>query len=321
MVVLGTWFGAKVNLQRCSQSSPQRNNCLVVLFGWMLARDKNLLKYANLFDDVDTIRVTAPLHVMANRSRCTQFASKFLQLIVHGAECKGKEKVVMIFFSNNGSLVLERLNSISRYSKDRDIQRFFNHRLRACVLDSCPGELSMRLGINAIASSLKPTTFLARHAATLTKAFVVTCWLFLLLLTSRRVFPAHTLWQRYSKSRSGHPSVISVLSFVTILSLPLIVKVGERRHTLRYWHSITSMDGIPSPWLVVYGDADDLVLPHHVRHVIQLRRRNGGHVDSLCFPGSPHVQHLRTNPHKYKSVVTSFVAKHLLTLLPVFSVR
>ena len=308
MVVLATWFGAKVHLQKCSESSAQRSDCLVILFGWMLARDKNLLKYANLFGDfVDTIRVTAPLGIMGNPVFCKQFASKFLHLMVHGVDCKNKENVVMIFFSNNGALVLERLNSVARYSQDRDVQRFFNHRLRACVLDSCPGELSMRLGIDAIAASLKPTTFLARHAATLTKAFVMTCWVLLLLLTSRRIFRA------YSVSRGGYPRLISLLPFVAILSIPIIIKVAERRNTLRYWRSVASMDGIRSPWLVVYGDADNLVLPHHVQHVIQLRKENGGLVESLCLKGSAHVQHLRTHSQKYKSAVTSFVAKHLLT--------
>ena len=35
MVVLATWFGAKVHLQKCSESSAQRSDCLVILFGSM----------------------------------------------------------------------------------------------------------------------------------------------------------------------------------------------------------------------------------------------------------------------------------------------
>ena len=160
---------------------------------------------------------------------------------------------------------------------------------------------------NALTSQRQSRRILARHAATLTKAFVITCWALLLLLISRRIFRAH------SASHSDYARLINLLSFAAILSLPVIVKVGERRNTLRYWHSVASMDGIPSPWLVIYGDADNLVLPHHVQRVIQMRKGNGGLVDSLCFSGSPHVQHLRTHPHKYKSAVTSFVARHLLT--------
>ena len=117
--VLARWSGAKVTLQKCSGSSAHDDNddSLVVLFGWMLARDKNLAKYANLFSDVvDTIRVTAPMRAtMSNPRRGTRFASKFLDLVVRGSEWKNKKKVVAIFFSNNGAIVLERLNSIARY--------------------------------------------------------------------------------------------------------------------------------------------------------------------------------------------------------------
>ena len=118
--VLARWSGAKVTLQKCSGSSaPNNDDSLVVLFGWMLARDKNLAKYANLFSDVvDTIRVTAPMRAtMSNPRRGTRFASKFLDLVVRGSEWKNKKKVVAIFFSNNGAVVLERLNSIARYYK------------------------------------------------------------------------------------------------------------------------------------------------------------------------------------------------------------
>ena len=84
----------------------------------MLARDKNLAKYSNLFSDVvDTIRVTAPMRAMTDPRRGTKFASKFLDLVVRGSEWKNKKKVVAIFFSNNGAVVLERLNSIARYYK------------------------------------------------------------------------------------------------------------------------------------------------------------------------------------------------------------
>ena len=88
----------------------------------MLGRDKFLAKYADLFSGVvDTVRVTPPLHIMASSSWGTQVASKFLDLVVHGEQFKNKRKVVMIFFSNKGGVMLERLNSIARQAFHRSL--------------------------------------------------------------------------------------------------------------------------------------------------------------------------------------------------------
>ena len=205
-----------------------------------------------------------------------------------------------------------------RHTKDPDVQRFFNDRLKACVLDSCPGELSLRLLIDAIASSLKPNNFLTRHAATLVKTFMVTCWALLLLFLykrNRHILSAQTFRNWFSRPRGGRPplaSLFGIVSLAVVFFLPLISKLGERRNTWKYWSGLTSMVGIKAPWLFVYGDADRLVLPQHVQQVMERRRANGGQVDSHCFEGSSHVQHLRAHPEKYKSVVLNFVKKHLL---------
>ena len=142
------------------------------------------------------------------------------------------------------------------------------------------------------------------------QTFIATCWALLLVVVAHRMSLAQKLGRWHS--RGGRRPLTAIVSFAAILFLPLIVKLGERRITSRYWRSLVSTSGISCPWLFVYGDADALVSSHHVECAIQLRRRNGGHVESLCLEGSPHVQHLRTHPNKYKSVVKSFVVKHLL---------
>ena len=196
------------------------------------------------------------------------------------------------------------------------MQRFFKQSLSACVLDSCPGELTVQSGIDALASSLKPGTFCARHAATLAKAFHVACWAILLSVFYKRFYDTlcePTIWNWNCYYRDDLAPLAAIASLVAIFFLPLFFALWGSSMTRRYFSGVASTDGIPSPWLVVYGDADRVIAPHDVQHVMQLRRANGGHVESHCFAGARHVQLLRTHPEKYKSVVKDFVVKHLRT--------
>ena len=61
------------------------------------------------------------------------------------------------------------------------------------------------------------------------------------------------------------------------------------------------------PFLFLHSDCDVLAPPEHIETRIQVLKRKGRDVSSVCFNGSPHVDHLRSFPEEYKTTVKQFV--------------
>eukprot|EP00750_Incisomonas_marina_P031487 INCI8191.1.p1 GENE.INCI8191.1~~INCI8191.1.p1 ORF type:complete len:330 (-),score=45.23 INCI8191.1:296-1285(-) len=296
-------LGAPVSVTRCTATGD--NGPVVCLFGWMLAEDRTLKKYADIFaDSFDTIRVTAPLSAVYRQSQASEFVRQFLKFIC-APECRNR-RVVIMCFSNGGCFMLERLNYFARNCSidkgragvpESAVARFFQERLVACILDSCPGDLDIGAGFRAFTSSgiVQKNTiarWVAKFGVPSVLAVVVFSW-----------------FRSLVKAVLGQKIVYASFLFACGI-LPVLVRLNRRRRSDRYFSSLTCR-AIPGPWLFLYGAADDLCRVDAIERAIAMRRQAGFPVHHQKWEDSGHVSHFRTHPNEYLATIRNFLAEYV----------
>lgn len=301
------FLGASVSVTRCAATAGD-NGLVVCLFGWMLAEDRTLKKYAEIFaDSFDTIRVTAPLRAIYRQSQASKFVRQFLEFICTPEWCN--RRVVIMCFSNGGCFMLERLNFISRNLKaswgkegsagvpESAVARFFQERLVACILDSCPGDLDVGAGFRAFTSSgFVQKNTLARWVTKFGVPSVLAAVLF---------------WWLRSLVKAVLGRRMLYASFLVACGiLPVLIRLNRRRRSDRYFSSLTRR-GISGPWLFLYGAADDLCRVDAIERAIAMRRQAGFPVHHRKWEDSGHVSHFRTHRNEYLATIRNFFAKYV----------
>jgi len=184
-------------------------------------------------------------------------------------------------------------------------------RISGCIVDSAPprfdGETFARGFVGAVTDvlrgSLRKLPFIGKVAAT----------------PPRPPSPENSSLPSYT-----HPILtpIAQLFFGLFLRLPSFRRnFEESRKALLF----TQPRQVPQMFL--YSKGDMLIPYHHVEEYIQQFRDAGFHVQSVCFPDSPHVSHLLYYPEKYASLIKQFVQystakkKHAVNALSVTALQ
>ncbi|KAL6888613.1 hypothetical protein ACP4OV_009639 [Aristida adscensionis] len=266
---------------------------LVVLLGWLGARQKHLRRYAELYRErgVYAVRFVVPVRELLGLDLGRRVERRVADLASEiAAWCDADRRRTLLFhtFSNTGWLaygtVLENLQSRA------DIIE----RIRGCIIDSAP------------VLEIRPEVWAAGFSAAMLKK------------SSSMTGPSteslegpilnDTLNRASSKSNVMQPSwrecfLLSTLQkfFEIVLHLP---DVNKR---LRKVLSVLSDKQPTCPQFYLYSSADRVIPADCVERFIELQRSLGRSVFAHNFVSSPHVDHYRSFPHVYSAKIEEFL--------------
>ncbi|KAG6396844.1 hypothetical protein SASPL_143001 [Salvia splendens] len=278
-----------------SDCSSAKSRTVVVLLGWLGAKQKHLKIYADWYTmrGFHAITFTFPMSEVLRYQVGGKVEHDVELLVDHLADWLEEEhgkNLVFHTFSNTGWLtygvILEKFQK-----KDVDLA----DRIRGCVVDSAPvavldpqvfasGFSAAFLKKNSVAtkgSDIEPKTgvTIGNRATIEVKPGMAEAALLLLL---EKVFGVIL----------NHPSINRRLSDVMRL--------------------LTSEQ--PScPQLYIYSSADKVIPAGSVESFIEKQQRNGREVRACNFISTPHVDHFRNQSELYSSQLTQFMEDCVLT--------
>ncbi|XP_047078787.1 transmembrane protein 53-like [Lolium rigidum] len=266
---------------------------LVVLLGWLGARQKHLRRYADLYRDrgVGSVRFVVPVRDLVGLDLGRRVELRVADLSAEiAAWCDADRRRTLLFhtFSNTGWLaygaVLENLQSRA------DIIE----RIRGCIVDSAP-VLEIRPEVWAAgfsAAMLKKSSTLTGPSADCPDGSTLNGAL-------NKVNSVSDL----TKPSWGETFLLSTLHkfFEIVLHVP---DVNQR---LRKVLAVLSEKQPSCPQFYLYSTADRVIPAECVESFISTQRSLGLSVSAHNFVSSPHVDHYRSFPHLYSAKIDEFL--------------
>ncbi|KAM3296109.1 hypothetical protein ACQJBY_038448 [Aegilops geniculata] len=266
---------------------------LVVLLGWLGARQKHLRRYADLYRDrgVGSVRFVVPVRELLGLDLGRRVERRVADLSAEiAAWCDADRSRTLLFhtFSNTGWLaygaVLENLQSRA------DIVE----RIKGCIVDSAP-VLEIRPEVWAAgfsAAMLKKSSSLTGPSADSPDGS-----------TLNGALNKVTSVSELTKPSWGETFLLSTLQkfFEIVLHLP---DVNRRMHKVL---SVLSDKQPPCPQFYLYSSADRVIPAECVESFINMQRSLGLSVSAHNFVSSPHVDHYRSFPHLYSAKIDEFL--------------
>ncbi|KAM0925383.1 hypothetical protein ACQ4PT_004191 [Festuca glaucescens] len=266
---------------------------LVVLLGWLGARQKHLRRYADLYRDrgVGSVRFVVPVRELVGLDLGRRVERRVADLSDEiAAWCDADRRSTLLFhtFSNTGWLaygaVLENLQSRA------DIIE----RIRGCIVDSAP-VLEIRPEVWAAgfsAAMLKKSSSLTGPSADSPDGSTLNGAL-------NKVNSVSDL----TKPSWGETFLLSTLHkfFEIVLHVP---DVNQR---LRKVLAVLSEKQPSCPQFYLYSTADRVIPAECVESFISTQRSLGLSVSAHNFVSSPHVDHYRSFPHLYSAKIDEFL--------------
>ncbi|XP_066321161.1 uncharacterized protein [Miscanthus floridulus] len=259
---------------------------LVVLLGWLGARQKHLRRYADLYRErgVGAVRFVVPVRELVDLDLGRRVERRVADLSEEiAAWCDADRRRTLLFhtFSNTGWLaygaVLENLQSRADLTE----------RIRGCIVDSAP-VLEIRPEVWAAgfsAAMLKKSSSMTGPTAESLDGPIVNG-------TLNKVTPS---W--------GECFLLSTLQkfFEIVLYVPDVNKRLCR--TL----SVLSEKQPSCPQFYLYSSADRVIPAECVESFMNSQRSLGRSVFAHNFVSSPHVDHYRSFPHVYSAKIDEFL--------------
>jgi hypothetical protein len=230
------------------------------------------------------------------------FARHTLRALVGGEGVwrPGCTPVVMFSFSNGGCVLYAHMLRLMR--DDAEFKSMAGDIVGA-LFDSCPGDFG--------------------HVCTPYKAFVATQPPLLVLAAvhagglSLLGLLAVSLW-RASPSLPAYPSLLglagnelvarSSMSMLAALGAFSLLKLVATLANARYWHALVNFSPAQTPHLFLYSRHDPLVHFESIEEVARRVAATGRPVTLQMFSNSTHVDHMKHEPDRYRSIVSDFVA-------------
>lgn len=286
-----------IDVSGTSDCSSAKSRTVVVLLGWLGAKQKHLKRYAEWYTSrgFHAITYTFPMAEILSY----QFGGKAEEhidlLVSHLADWLEEEhgkNLVFHTFSNTGWLtygvILEKFKK-----QDPSLMG----RIRGCVVDSAP----VAAPDPQVWASGFSAAFLKKHSVA-TKGTVSPSEAELEVLVGRNqileVKPAVT-----------EAALLAVLEklFDVVLNLPTV----NRR--LSDVLSLLSSGQPSCPQLYIYSSADRVIPSGSVESFIEKQRKAGREVRACNFVSTPHVDHFRNDPKLYTRQLTQFLEDCVLT--------
>ncbi|XP_006648289.2 transmembrane protein 53-like [Oryza brachyantha] len=264
---------------------------LVVLLGWLGARQKHLRRYADLYRDrgVGSVRFVVPVRELLGLDLGRRVERRVADLAAEiAAWCEADHRRTLLFhtFSNTGWLaygaILENLQSRA------DIIE----RIRGCIVDSAP-VLEIRPEVWAAgfsAAMLKKSSSTTGPSAESQDGY-----------TSNGTL--NNLSSDVARPTWGENILLSTLQkfFEIVLHLPDVNKRLEKVH------SVLSEKQPSCPQFYLYSSADRVIPAECVESFIDMQKSQGQSVFAHNFVSSPHVDHYRSFPHVYAAKINEFL--------------
>ncbi|KAK7357926.1 hypothetical protein VNO80_17223 [Phaseolus coccineus] len=280
-----------------SSCSLTKSRTVVVLLGWLGARQKHLKKYAEWYTSrgFHVITFTFPMGEILSYQPGGKAEHNVHLLVDHLAEwLEGENGKNLVFhtFSNTGWLtygvILEHFQK-----QDPNVME----RIKGCIVDSAP------------VAYPDPQVWASGFSAAFLKKNSVA--------TKRRVFSDES----GIKVSIGGEDDLGLKPAVTEAALQLILKkffgiildLPSVNRRLSDVMSMLSSKQPSCPQLYLYSSADRVIPADYVESFVEAQRRDGHDVRACNFVSSPHVDHFRNDPKLYTSQLSQFLEESVLS--------
>ncbi|XP_057424399.1 uncharacterized protein LOC130717990 [Lotus japonicus] len=271
--------------------SSAKSKTVVVMLGWLGARQKHLRKYAEWYTSkgFHVITFTFPMSEILSYQPGGKAEQNVHMLVDHLADwLEGENEKNLVFhtFSNTGWLTYGVM--LEQFQKqDPSIMG----RIRGCIVDSAP------------VANPDPEVWASGFSAAFLKKNSVA--------TKGRVFSDESGIKvsinsdavAGPKPAATEAALLLILKkfFEVILYLPTV----NRR--LSDVLSMLSSKQPSCPQLYMYSSADRVIPADSVESFVEAQRRAGHDVRACNFVSSPHVDHFRNDPKLYTSQLSQFL--------------
>ncbi|XP_042400724.1 transmembrane protein 53-like [Zingiber officinale] len=281
------------------QCSIAKSQTVVVLLGWLGARQKHLRRYADWYTSrgFHVVTFTFPMADVINYKVGGKVERDVEALAEHlvdwVSEEKGK-KLVFHTFSNTGWLTYGVL-----LEKFREQDSSVIGNIKGCIVDSAP--------VAAPDAQVWASGF---SAALLKKQSVATRR----SDTRPTVSGLNIIESSSNLTTSPEPTVIeSALLLVLEKFFKVVLNSSTINRRLCAVLDILTSEQPKCPQLYIYSSADQVIPAKSVESFVERQRRAGLEVRACDFLTSPHVDHFRNNPALYNSQLANFLDDCVLT--------
>ncbi|XP_015886822.3 uncharacterized protein LOC107421965 [Ziziphus jujuba] len=284
-----------IDVTGSSDCSSAKSRTVVVLLGWLGAKQKHLKRYAEWYTSkgFHAITFTFPMAEILSYQVGGKAEEHIDLLVNHLAEWLEEEhgkNLVFHTFSNTGWLTYGAI--LEKFQK-QDCSLL--SRIRGCIVDSAPAAAPDP----QVWASGFSAAFLKKHSVA-TKGVTSSSEPGLRVLAESRVEP---------KPAVTEAALLLVLEkvFEVVLNLP---NVNRRLSDVL---GVLSTRQPSCPQLYIYSSADRVIPAGSVESFIEEQRRAGREVRACNFVSTPHVDHFRNDPKLYTSQLTQFLEDCVLT--------
>lgn len=273
-----------------SECSSAKSRTVVVLLGWLGAKQKHLNRYAEWYTSkgFHAITFTFPMSEIISYQVGGKAEQDVELLVNHLADWLEEEQgknIVFHTFSNTGWLtygvMLEKF-----HKQDPSLLG----RIKGCVVDSAP------------VAAPDPQVWASGFSAAFLKKQSIATKGHSTLEDARRegsVFVKGVAEQKPAVTEAALLLVLEKL-FGVVLNLPTV----HRR--LSDVLGLLSSRQPSCPQLYIYSSADRVIPASSVESFIEEQRKSGHEVRACNFISTPHVDHFRNDPQLYTSQLTEF---------------
>uniref|UniRef100_A0A1D1XWY2 Transmembrane protein 53 n=1 Tax=Anthurium amnicola TaxID=1678845 RepID=A0A1D1XWY2_9ARAE len=278
------------------ECSAIKSQTVVVLLGWLGAKQKHLKRYADWYTSrgFHVVTFTIPLADILSYN-CGRTAEQNIDLLANHladlvAEEQGKN-LIFHTFSNTGwimyGVILENFQK-----QDPSLMG----KIKGCIVDSAP------------VPNPDPQVWASGFSAAFLKKNSVATKGMLQMNDSSvgAVFNNATVEPKPAAAETALLTILEMF-FEVVLSLPPV----NRRLTGVF--DLLSSKQPKCPQLYVYSSSDRVIPAQSVESFIEGQRKAGHEVRAYDFVSSPHVDHFRNHPSIYASQITAFLDDYVLT--------
>ncbi|PIA35403.1 hypothetical protein AQUCO_03500051v1 [Aquilegia coerulea] len=280
-----------------SECSSAKSRTVVVLLGWLGAKQKHLRRYADWYTSrgYHVITFTFPMAEILSYQVGGKAEEHIDMLANHLAgwleEEEGKN-LVFHTFSNTGWLtygvVLEKFQK-----QDQSLMG----KIRGCIVDSAPvAAPDPRVWASGFSAALLKKQSIATKGSISSNGSGVGV-----------MVGTQTIMDSIPAVTEAALLVILEKFFGVVLNLP---KVNRRLSDVL---GLLSVEQPKCPQLYIYSSADRVIPAESVESFIEKQRKSGREVRSCNFVSTPHVDHFRNDPNLYTSQLTDFLENCVLT--------
>ncbi|KAG8363096.1 hypothetical protein BUALT_BualtUnG0004700 [Buddleja alternifolia] len=281
-----------IDVSGVSDCSSAKSRTVVVLLGWLGAKQKHLNRYAEWYTSrgFHAITFTFPMSEVLSYQAGGKAEEDVELLVNHLAEWLEEEdgkNLVFHTFSNTGWLTYGAI--LEKFQKKDSA---LTGRIKGCIVDSAP------------VAAPDPQVFASGFSAAFLKKNSVA-----------------TKGYVSEPDAAGTRTSIEVRPALTETALLIVLEkfFGVVLNYQSINRRLSDVLGVltskqPScPQLYIYSSADKVIPAGSVESFIEKQRKSGREVRACNFISTPHVDHFRKDPELYSSQLTQFLEDCVLT--------